>query len=303
MHPVIMISAMYENGGNTTHRFLDGHPELYTYPFESQLGNDRCHDHLSSLFPFRYRWPDFPTSLTTSELYEAFFDEELKVRLRSPHVSKFRDVRMDLKEADRKALFVKLLDGRSLCRSSIIAAFFQATFQAWKDYPRSGRERAFLGYSPIIGVDGEKILSDFPDGHVIHVVRNPYSAYADTIKRPFPQSLFRYATTWSVVQLYALTFAGRMPDRFHILRFEDLIASPEAAMRKLAQRIKLPFQETMLYPSWCGAKLHEVYPWGTIRTPTPDANLATMNELAREQREQIRSLTEPMLKALDYHSL
>jgi hypothetical protein len=25
---LLMISAMYENGGNTTHRFLDGHPQL-----------------------------------------------------------------------------------------------------------------------------------------------------------------------------------------------------------------------------------------------------------------------------------
>ena len=34
----LMISAMYENGGNTTQRFLDGHPQLRVYPFESQLG-------------------------------------------------------------------------------------------------------------------------------------------------------------------------------------------------------------------------------------------------------------------------
>ena len=36
--PLLMISAMYENGGNTTQRLLDGHPELFSYPFESQTG-------------------------------------------------------------------------------------------------------------------------------------------------------------------------------------------------------------------------------------------------------------------------
>ena len=35
---LLMIGAMYENGGNTTHRLLDGHPQLHVYPFESQLG-------------------------------------------------------------------------------------------------------------------------------------------------------------------------------------------------------------------------------------------------------------------------
>ena len=300
---IIMISAMYENGGNTTHRFLDGHPELLTYPFESQLGNDSCRDHLASLFPFKYRWPDFPIGATPADLYELFFDEEMKVRLRNPRVSKFRDAKMDLPEADRKRRFVDILTGKPQTRAAIIHAFFQATFDAWRDYPRSGQERAFVGYSPIIGVDGEKILTDFPDGHVIHVVRNPYSAYADTIKRPFPHSLNRYATTWSVVQLYALTLAQRFPDHFHILRFEDLVADPGAAMKRLAQAIGVPFKETMLYPSWCGAKLNEVYPWGTIRTPTPEANLQTMNELSADQRDQIRSLTRPMLEALDYQTL
>ena len=28
---LLMISAMYENGGNTTQRLLDGHPELISY--------------------------------------------------------------------------------------------------------------------------------------------------------------------------------------------------------------------------------------------------------------------------------
>ena len=54
---LIMISAMYENGGNTTQRLLDGNPELFSYPFESQPGTRYVQDHLTSLFPVKYRWP------------------------------------------------------------------------------------------------------------------------------------------------------------------------------------------------------------------------------------------------------
>jgi hypothetical protein len=43
---LLMISAMYENGGNTTQRLLDGHPELFSYPFESQPGTRYVQDHL-----------------------------------------------------------------------------------------------------------------------------------------------------------------------------------------------------------------------------------------------------------------
>ena len=43
---LLMISAMYENGGNTTHRLLDVHPQLCVYPFESQLGSKYVNDYL-----------------------------------------------------------------------------------------------------------------------------------------------------------------------------------------------------------------------------------------------------------------
>ena len=50
---LLMLGAMYENGGNTTHRFLDGHPGLLVYPFESQIGTRLVGDALSSMFPVK----------------------------------------------------------------------------------------------------------------------------------------------------------------------------------------------------------------------------------------------------------
>jgi len=52
---LLMLGAMYENGGNTTHRFLDGHPEMFVYPYESQIGTRLVSDELSSMFPVKYR--------------------------------------------------------------------------------------------------------------------------------------------------------------------------------------------------------------------------------------------------------
>ena len=78
--------------------------------------------------------------------------------------------------------------------------------------------------------DTDKILADFPDGHVIHVVRNPYSGFADTSKRPFPLGLKRYAWTWNLCQHMALTYGEKYPDRFHLVRFEDLVANQGATM-------------------------------------------------------------------------
>jgi len=286
---------MYENGGNTTHRFLDGHPELYVYPFESQLGNGRCVDFLSSLYPFKYRYPDFPLGASPAEYYEMFFDEEVKTVARARNVSKFRDADFVIDEKARKRAFCEILERQPVTRGNIVAAFFEATFRTWHNRARSGREAAYVGYSPVIGFDGDRILADFPHGHVIHVVRNPWSGFADTSKRPYPLSIERYAWTWAMMQHHALVFSRRFPERFHIVRFEDLVASPRDALGKLAAKLGIGWDDALLAPSWNGKPMQSVYPWGTIRTPTTEANLATMNELSAEQKAVIKGITAIML--------
>ncbi len=72
----LLLSAMYENGGNVTHRHLDGHPQMFVYPFESQLGTRLVADSLSSLFPVKYRWPVFGLDATPEEDFHAIIDEE-----------------------------------------------------------------------------------------------------------------------------------------------------------------------------------------------------------------------------------
>ena len=49
--------------------------------------------------------------------------------------------------------------------------------------------------------------------------------------------------------------------------------------------------------------MDQVYPWGTIRTPTTEANIATMNELSGEQKAIIKSITGIMLPHLGYEKL
>jgi hypothetical protein len=56
----------------------------------------------------------------------------------------------------------------------------------------------------------------------------------------------------------------------------------------------------LLYPSWNGSRLEEVYPWGTIRKATPQANVAAMEQLSERERDEIASLSRLMLKELGY---
>jgi hypothetical protein len=300
---LIMISAGFEHGGNVTHRLFDGHPELYVYPFESQLGNNLLSDYLSSIFHFKYRYPEFPSTGSYKDDFELFYDEEMKVRVRAPQVSKFRDADIKLNDLERKKRFVEIMEGMPRERANIVAAFFRATFDTWTNLRRSGKEHIYVGYSPAIGIDAERILTDFPNGHVVHIVRNPYSAYSETKQRPFPQSLERYIISYNILHHMALIFANRYPDRFHILRYEDIVNDTGKQFTALCKKIGIPFSETFLYPSWNGTRLDEAYPWGTIKKPTQQGDETIRQKLTETEYAEIKSLSHVMLKLLGYDHL
>jgi hypothetical protein len=297
---LLMLSAMYENGGNVTHRFLDGHPQMFVYPFESQLGTKLVNDYLSSMFPVKYRWPVFDLSATEQQDYRAIIDEEVKVRARTPNVSKFRHATFDFSDDERSRHYVKFVEESGRSRAHNVAAFFRGTFDAWKDYRRTGKEVVYVGYSPILIVDADKILSDLPKAHILHVVRNPWSAYADTKKRPVPLSLSHYLLAWTLNQQHALLFQQRFPENVHVVRFEDVIADPATTLGRICEQVGVAPASTLNLPTWNGTELPEVYPWGTIRSATPAANRDTALELSIEEREDVRGRAGHYLEIFDY---
>jgi hypothetical protein len=299
---LLMLGAMYENGGNTTHRFLDGHPQMFVYPFESQLGTRLVSDALSSTFPVKYRWPVFALDATPAEDYHAIIDEECKVRARTPQVSKFRHVPFDFSDDARRGHYERYVTRSGRSRAANVEAFFRATFDAWRDYRRTGRETIFVGYSPIVVVDTERILAELPQAHVLHVVRNPWSAYADTKKRPLPLSLAHYMLGWTLNQYHALLYRERFPHRVHLVRAEDVMADPVRALGPLCERLGVEAADSLRSPTWNGAPLQEIYPWGTIRRATPEANRATAAELSAAECAEIRSRTWQYLEVFDYKS-
>jgi hypothetical protein len=298
----LLLSAMYENGGNSTHRFLDGHPQMFVYPFESQLGTRLVSDPLASLFPVKYRWPVFDLAASPEEDYHAILDEECKVRARTPSVSKFRSAAFEFSDEERKTIYLAQVSRSGRSRASNVEAFIRATFEAWKNYRRTGRESVYVGYSPIVVVDSEKVLADLEGAQVLHVVRNPWSAYADTRKRPVPLSLSSYLLCWTLNQYFALLFRERHPGRVHIVRFEDVVAGPREALAGVFKTLGVEAGASVDKPTFNGDPLAEVYPWGTIRSATPEANRATALELTREEREEVRLRARPFLEPFGYES-
>lgn len=302
---LVMISAGFEHGGNVTHRHLDGHPDLLVYPFESQLGNRDFNDFLASVERVQYRYPEFPEGKTAEELYELIIDEEMKTFLRKRNGSKFKDADLVLDEAVRIRRFVELARERPIFRRTAIEAFFRSTFDAWENYYKKPSPNSiYVGYSPTIGIDSERIIRDFPNVKIVHVIRNPFSAYFDTKRRPFPQPLNKYLITWNIYHSTVEMFAKQFPENVKIVRYEDLVADKKSFMEELAEFIGIPFDQSMLYPSWNGVELKgDIAPWGTVLRSTSDYNKSVIDELSANEKVTISRSTAAVARHFGYDKI
>lgn len=300
-----MISAGFEHGGNVTHRHLDGHPQLLVYPFESQLGNRDFMDFLSSIERVQYRYPEFPEGLTSDELYECIIDEELKTFLRKRNGSKFKDVQLHMKESTRKNFFNEILERGPKTRARVIEAFFKSTFQSWENlYNQIGEDSVYVGYSPAIGIDTSRMIKDFPDMKIIHIIRNPFSAYFDTKRRPFPQPLLKYLITWNVYHSTAEIYAKLYPENFQIYRYEDLVENKISFMKSISSFLGVEYREELLYPSWNGAELKgDIAPWGTVLRSSKEYNMEVIEQLSNEERFVISKSTYALAKHFKYDEI
>lgn len=299
---LVMISAGFEHGGNVTHRHLDGHSKLLVYPFESQLGNREFTDFLASVERVQYRYPEFPEGMTAREIYELFIDEEMKTYLRKKNGSKFKDADLNLNESDRINSFIELMGEGPHSRKKSVEAFFRSTFSAWTNHHVPvNPENIYVGYSPAIGIDAVRMVKDFPNIKIIHIIRNPFSAYRDTKRRPFPQPLSKYLITWNIYHSTVEMFAKIYPENVRIFRYEDLVNDKVKFMNEVAEYIGIPFEDAMLYPSWNGIEIKDsIAPWGTVLKSTPDYNKEIIDELSDEEKYHIVSGTTALARHFNY---
>ncbi len=193
---LLMLGAMYENGGNTTHRFLDGHPELFVYPFESQVGTRLVNDQLIV---------DLPGQVPLAGLRAR---RDARRGLPGDHRRGGQGPGADAAGQQVPPHAVRLLRRRALPAlrrptSRGPGGRAPTTWPPSSAPPsrpgRTSRAAAASGSTSATARSSpstrDKILTDLPQAHVLHVVRNPWSAYADTKKRPVPL-VARRTTCW-----------------------------------------------------------------------------------------------------------
>ena len=239
---------MYENGGNTTHRLLDGHPRAVRLPLRVAARHPaRQRPPVVDVFPVKYRWPVFALDATPEEDYRAIIDEECKVRARTPQVSKFRHVPFDFSDDERCAAYVATSRRPAARAADNVAAFFRATFDAWKDYrahrPRSRSTSATARSS-----------SSTPTRSSTTCPRRTSCTSCAIRGRPTPtprsgRSRCRsphYMLGWTLNQYYALALPASCSRAASTsCAIEDVMADPLAALRRRLRALGVEPAETL----------------------------------------------------------
>lgn len=292
--PLVLISAWNDSGGGFTHRLFDGHSDIFSWPFELQLGTELVHDEYAPLFHKKYRWPVFAEPLgaqTPESLFDAIIDDELKGNLKDRASSKFAGFDVQADRSAWKSDFSARLSKQPLSRETIIQTYIECFFAQWKNRKASGRERLYLGHCPVIVMDLQSILLDFPEMKMIHVVRSPYSGIADMRARRPEISAETYARKWALVNERAYQFEVQYPQHVKIVHFADLLENREATMKALCKWLGIGFEPCLLSPTWNSVPLSHMGPFGGVREISPEHEKTCAASVSAKDKAIITELT------------
>jgi len=93
----------------------------------------------------------------------------------------------------------------------------------------------------------DRVLRWFPDALIVHIIRDGRDACLSHLRQTFGHSeLFPCADDWRE-QVFWVRNIGRIlgPDRYHELRYEDLVEDTETALRDLCDFLALPYSEAL----------------------------------------------------------
>jgi sulfotransferase family protein len=94
----------------------------------------------------------------------------------------------------------------------------------------------------------DEVFTAFPDARVVHMVRDPRDRYASVRKRHGADLSRVGAATarWLMSTRAGSRNAARYPDRYLLVRYEDLVREPEATTRRVCDHIGVRFTPEML---------------------------------------------------------
>jgi hypothetical protein len=248
----IFIVGVSRSGTTLMRRILDKH---------SRVGIATENHYLGHLLPWEgarhyfRRLGDLRDDANVRALVELVYSGELQRRSRLRELSPYwRWLTSRVPRADLEAYL--LASDRSE----------QGVFAALLRIYADRRDKAVMGEkTPAHLAYVETLLDWFPRGRVVHCLRDPRAIYVSELRRraehavgfPYRQLaavprlmerfvLLEVAWAWARAVHRHRTLRRRFPRRYRLVRFEDLVAAPEATLGELCDFLGLAFEPRLL---------------------------------------------------------
>jgi len=217
MNAPFFIVGTERSGSNLLRLILSVHPEIYLPHPPHLMRCLRRHEH-------RYG------ELTRTKNLARLIDDVLTLVRLHPYPFEFRPTREQVQE---------VLPSQSLL-GVVLAVYEAASRLAGK--PRWGCKSTFM----LDHLGG--VFALCPTAKFVHLVRDGREVAASAKASIFNDFHVWYsASRWRDEQRLAYIWSQELPpERFHTLRYEDLLAAPEERLRALCAFLELPFHSAML---------------------------------------------------------
>lgn len=233
--PLIYVSQAPRCGGTLMRNLLDGHSELHTFPVELTFEKDG------------YHWEEL--SGTNKQIYERLTDSGFTHNI---HYGIDRKFPFFFNRKIEKKLYL-----REACSDTrgYLNAYFTAFFNAWTNYQGLYEEKryvaAFCPWVSSIKQRVDQFYNIYPDGYRIHVIRNPYAWWAsEKAYDEAGKSLEQYLkTNWISSVRDGVDRCRERPERYILVDNEKLLKEPVDSMQKLAQKIGINYEHTLVVPT------------------------------------------------------
>ncbi len=251
--PLVLISQAQRSGGTLTSTLLDGHPELHAHPYELLVGH-----------PGKADWPslngrgdaDDWVDLLREQFVRPLFLEGYRKKPDMRLIDDFPTLPFTVVPSFLDRLFRLLCaDDAPRDQRQILDRYFTAFFNAWIDCQglRETPKRWVVAFGPRLawGESRTRFLSDYPDGRIVSIHRDPRAWYASASRFSSRYGEFDEALAlWRRGAEEAMAAKKERPESVFVLTYEALVRNLEPTMQALAAWLGIEWDPLLLRPTF-----------------------------------------------------
>lgn len=250
MKKPIFILGAHKSGTSLLRSLFDAHSDVFTVPIEVHF------------FQQLRLWVDYSFRKTRPEkLSREQFVNNAKNWVRHCNASEDYQADSVARGLFNLQRFDEAIETGITAAASGCSADLQGWFKAYINaiyYSLAGSELSGDLRIAEKSVENAEFAADlqamFPDAVFIHIVRNPYANLVSIRKyksrQRYPWLGHSYRALYN--SYYFLHRNRRLISNYHVIRYEDLVEQPKAAVEFICCSVDLAFTDSMLQPSYLG---------------------------------------------------